>query len=177
MIYTRLLRLLPFLIGFLPLGCAQNMPANARVESPAFQDKLEGMLRFDVPVVNVREARALTDSVVFLDTREPQEYMVSHLPGALLLGYDQPDFTVLDNLPKDTPIVLYCSVGYRSEKMGRTLQQRGFTDVRNLYGSIFEWVNAGYPVVDKAGYPTGKVHTYNKRWSRWVAEGRAEKVY
>ena len=177
MVYARLLRLLPFLLGFLPLGCAQNPPANARVASPVFQDKLEGMLRFDVPVLNVREARTAADSVVFLDTREPQEYAVSHLPGALLLGYDRPDYTVLDTLPKDTPLVLYCSVGYRSERMARTLRKRGFTDVRNLYGSIFEWVNAGYPVVDRAGYPTDRVHTYNKKWSRWVETGEVEKVY
>ena len=173
----RLLRLFPFLLGFLPLACAQTVPPNARVESPAFQQRLEQLLRFDVPVINVAEAHAAADSVLFLDAREPQEYAVSHLPGARFLGYDDPDYAALDTVPKDTPIVLYCSVGYRSEKMGRALRKRGFTNVRNLYGSLFEWVNAGYPVVDRAGYPTHRVHTYNKKWSRWVDEGAGEKVY
>ena len=172
------MRILSLLLSFLPfLGCAQPTPSNARVADAAFQDKLTGLLRFDVPVVNAEEAYAQREAVTFLDTREADEYAVSHLPGALLLGYDDPDYTVLDDLPKDAPLVLYCSVGYRSERIGRTLRKRGFTDVRNLYGSIFEWVNAGYPVVDRAGYPTRRVHTFNKKWSRWVTDGAAEKVY
>ena len=172
------MRLLPLLLTFLPfVGCAQPVPNNAEVGSAAFQQKLQRLLRFDVPVLNAEEAYTKRDSVTFLDTREPQEYAVSHLPGALLLGYNEPDYDVLDDLPKDAPLVLYCSVGYRSERIGRQLRKRGFTNVRNLYGSIFEWVNAGYPVVDNAGYPTDKVHTFNKKWSQWVEDGKAEKVY
>lgn len=170
-LYVLLLAVFPF------VGCAQTPPANARVESAAFQQKLIKLLRFDVPVLNVGEAYARRDSVIFLDTREPTEYRTSHLPGALLLGYDDPDFAVLDDLPKEAPLVLYCSVGYRSERIGRQLRKRGFTNVHNLYGSIFEWVNAGYPIVDNAGYPTDKVHCFNKKWSQWVEPGQAEKVY
>jgi hypothetical protein len=47
----------------------------------------------------------------------------------------------------------------------------------NLYGSIFEWVNQGNPVVNKDNQPTQQVHTYNKNWSRWVEKDKAEKVW
>ena len=172
-----LLKLLPLWLGLATTACAQTPPAEARVQAPAFQEKLTGLLRFDVPVITVQEAHARADEFVFLDTREPGEYNVSHLPGARLLGYDRPDFDQLDDLEKDTPIVLYCSVGYRSERIGRRLRKRGFTQVQNLYGSIFEWMNAGYPVEGPDGRPTQRVHTYNKKWSQWVDDDAAEKVW
>jgi rhodanese-related sulfurtransferase len=42
-------------------------------------------------------------------------------------------------------------VGYRSEKVTEKLQKAGFTQVSNLYGGIFEWVNQGYPIVNQSG--------------------------
>lgn len=81
------------------------------------------------------------------------------------------------DIPKDAKIVLYCSVGYRSEKIGEKLQKMGYTDVNNLFGSLFEWVNRGYKVVDKDGNETQKVHTYNKDWSQWVDETKAKKTW
>ena len=81
------------------------------------------------------------------------------------------------DLDKKTPIVVYCSVGYRSEKVGEKLKAAGFLNVKNLYGSIFEWVNEGNPVVGNDNKATAKVHTYNKTWSRWVDKKNIEKVY
>jgi len=53
----------------------------------------------------------------------------------------------------------------------------GYKNVYNLYGSIFEWVNDGNEVVDKNNKPTDEVHTYNKKWSKWVEEGKAKKIW
>ena len=72
---------------------------------------------------------------------------------------------------------MYCSIGYRSEKVGEELKKMGFKNVYNLYGSIFEWVNQGNEVVDENEKVTEKVHTYNKRWSKWIEDGKAEKVW
>jgi len=93
------------------------------------------------------------------------------------MGYDDYDGDLLNEVPKDTPIVVYCSIGYRSEKIGEKIQKLGFTKVYNLYGSIFEWVNQDNPVVDSNNKPTDKVHTYNKKWSKWVQDGKAVKVW
>ena len=82
-----------------------------------------------------------------------------------------------EGVPKDSTVVLYCSIGYRSEKVAEELRERGFTKVYNLYGSIFEWVNQGLPVVDTTGEQTRKVHTYNAKWGRWVDKKQAEKVW
>ena len=72
-------------------------------------------------------------------------------------------------------MVVYCTVGYRSERIGEKLQKMGFQDVHNLYGGITEWVNQGHKVVDPEGNETPKVHTYSKDWGKWLKEG--EKVW
>ena len=65
----------------------------------------------------------------------------------------------------DRPIVVYCSVGYRSSILARKLQDMGFTKVYNLEGSIFKWANEDRPLVQNqtTGY---KVHPYNAHWGR-----------
>lgn len=109
----------------------------------------------------------------FLDARETEEYDVSHIKGAMPVGYD--DFS-LDGikLQKQDTIVVYCSIGYRSEKIGEKLQKRGYENVFNLYGGVFKWMNDGYPIYSN-GEETDRIHTYNKKWSQWVYQG--EKIY
>lgn len=100
---------------------------------------------------------------LLIDTREKAEYDVSHLDGALQLDPETEDFSSLDEVAKDTPIVVYCSVGYRSSKIAKKLLTSGFTNVSNLEGSIFTWANDGHRVV-KDGQPVSAVHPYNKVW-------------
>lgn len=175
------LQTLAFLIYGLFAGCAQNPPAHLpEIKDPAFNKKLIALLRFSTPLLGVDELNgglSRKENWIILDAREREEYEVSHIPGARFAGYDH--FKVEDwtGLPKDQPIVVYCSVGYRSEKIAGQLERQGFSNVFNLYGSIFEWVNRGYPVVDQKDQPTDTVHTYNKDWSRWVTNVSIKKVW
>jgi rhodanese-related sulfurtransferase len=110
---------------------------------------------------------------LLLDAREPDEYAVSHLRGAKRID---PDASPADALPAalegvepDAPVVLYCSVGYRSSKLAAELQEAGFTNVANLEGSIFEWANEGREVVRGQGEdaaPVRAVHPYDATWGR-----------
>ena len=118
-------------------------------------------------------ATIITD-VQLVDAREQVEYDISHMDGAMFSGYDDFDSTIVERLAKDKPIVVYCSIGYRSEKIAERLIDSGFTDVYNLYGGIFEWVNQSGPVVDKEG-ETERVHAYSRAWGIWLKEG--EKVF
>ena len=72
-------------------------------------------------------------------------------------------------------IVVYCSLGIRSEKISEKLKAEGYSNVRNLYGGIFEWKNKGFEVFDSEGKETEKVHAYSKSWSKWLKNG--EKIY
>lgn len=116
-------------------------------------------------------ARWLEDPVklqpTVLDARSEAEYTVSHLKEAKRIDPDYPNLAPLAELSKDRPIIVYCSVGYRSAAVASRLVQAGFSRVYNLEGSLFQWVNSGSPVF-KDGRPTLLVHPYNSLWGRLV---------
>jgi rhodanese-related sulfurtransferase len=144
---------------------------------PAFESKVSTLLSFSVQTLTVKEVQDSIGQYLLLDARESKEWEISRIPGAQYIGYKDPNWSILDNVSPDTPILLYCSVGYRSEKIGEILQERGFSNVHNLYGSIFEWVNQGNPVIDSKGELTDTVHTYNRRWSRWLNKEKAVRIW
>ncbi len=142
-----------------------------------FEEKVNSLLKGTVPQVRVGnlDSLMLHKKPILLDTRSPKEFEVSHMKDARFVDYDQFEPTMVQDIPRDTPIVVYCSVGYRSEKIGEKLQELGFTEVYNLHGGIFDWKNKGNQVVNPEGIPTDSVHTYNKNWSKWLVKGT--KVY
>lgn len=167
--------LLFFLLA--PLACAQVPVDKPSVENQAFDNKISSLLSFSVPLITVDQLQKETEKVHLFDTRKKEEYEVSHIKGAQYLGYSDFDIARLGDLPKDSKIVVYCSIGYRSEKIGEKLMAKGYTNVHNLYGSLFEWANQNYPFVNSSGIPTKKIHTYNKRWGKWVDAEGLEKVW
>ncbi len=100
---------------------------------------------------------------LLLDVRTQPEYAVSHIGGARHIEPTSDPAAV--EVANDTPIVTYCSVGYRSAAFAKKLKEAGFTHVQNMTGSIFDWANKGYPI-EQNGRPVRQVHPYNARWSR-----------
>ena len=170
-----------FFIAFMFLtavvSCAQPPSTRPAVNSQDFDNKIAKTINFTIPVMGVDELKEMQEDVVLLDARPQSEFEVSHIKGAKRIGFRKLDKSQLEGIDKDEQIVVYCSIGYRSEKVGEKLRKMGYTNVYNLYGSIFEWVNQGNEVVDENDKTTSKVHTYNKRWSKWVEEGKADKVW
>ena len=126
-----------------------------------------------VPYITVSEL-AQKKNIVLLDSREKIEYETSHIENAVCVGYDKFKLKKIQKLlpeNKNTPIVVYCSLGIRSEDVGEKLKKAGYKNVYNLYGGIFEWKNQDQPVVDKEGETTEKVHTFNEDWSIWLKKG------
>ncbi len=117
-----------------------------------------------------------TTAPLVIDVREPEEYAVSHLPGAIHAQGSE-----LERLVRETgtkrPIVLYCSVGYRSSRETEKLRRKGYANVSNLEGSIFEWANAGKPLVrggPQSQTPTDAVHPFDDDWGELLdAEHRS----
>ncbi len=148
--------------------------ATAQVESSAYNLTLKTLLSHSVSEVSVSQVKEMSN-VVLLDAREWNEFQVSHIKNALYVGYDQFEISKLPSIDKKQKVVVYCSVGYRSEKISEKLKEAGFTDVSNLYGGIFEWVNQGNVVVDEKGKATENIHAYSKTWGVWLNKG--VKVY
>ena len=143
-----------------------------------YDQMLEALYSKTVPFIYPDREDQIKDlrPYVILDTRSSEEFAVSSLANAIWVGYPDMDRKVIDALDKDQAILVYCSVGYRSERIGEQLLELGFTDVRNLYGGIFEWINRGYGVVNAEGQWVDRVHGYAPSWGKWV-EADIEVVY
>jgi rhodanese-related sulfurtransferase len=143
-----------------------------------YDKKLKSLYRNTVPIIQPTEVKALMakgEKITIVDTRAPEEFKVSHLEGARFLDYDSYTTDDLKKIPTNTKVIVYCSVGYRSERVGEKLLKLGYKNVFNIYGGIFEWKNEEQAVVNKYNQPTDSVHTYNKNWSKWLVKG--VKVY
>lgn len=138
----------------------------------------------DIPYVNTQTAAEWhkKDSVVFLDTRSYSEFQISHLPKAQFIGYkefDEEKVKSMEPMSSETftlqnsiPIVVYCSIGVRSEQIGLQLKKLGFNNIYNLYGGIFQWYNERREIVDSKGTPTLEIHGYDKNWAQYIKEGK-----
>ncbi len=86
----------------------------------------------------VRQLKREPDTFI-LDVRNPEEYDVCHLPGAVLI----PMATVpanLDQVPRDRPVVVYCHHGMRSASVIQYLShEHGYDNLSNLAGGIHSW--------------------------------------
>ena len=99
------------------------------------------------------------------DVRSHPEYAVSHLHDARWIDTAAPVSKALAGVSRTEPIVAYCSVGYRSSAYAQRLLKDGFTNVRDLKGSIFQWANDRLPVY-RDGRIVHHVHPYNHYWGR-----------
>ena len=102
--------------------------------------KLQQVPQVDAPALSARHGE-----VTVVDVRGQSEWDAGHIPGAVHL----PLATLanrLDELPRDTPLVLQCQGGGRSSIASALLQANGFEDVTNLRGGIRGWREAGLPM-------------------------------
>lgn len=164
MYLVRVIFFLILLAGTASISIGQSLP---------YQVLLKGLYDSSFPVVKPAQVTNLTHYQV-LDAREKEEHEVSHLQNAIWVGHETFSLKSVAELDKNKPVLIYCTVGARSEEIGKRLQQEGFTRVYNLYGGIVHWVNEGRPVFAN-GKPTLQVHTYSKPWSIWLTRG--EKVF
>ena len=104
-----------------------------------------------------------------LDVRTEEEWNVSHLSGARRVDPNASIEEATAGLPKETPIVTYCAVGYRSGELATKLRAAGFTHVWNLEGSIFQWANEQRPLVCEDEAVT-TVHPYSSLWGRLLTD-------
>ncbi|WP_346880993.1 rhodanese-like domain-containing protein [uncultured Algibacter sp.] len=126
-----------------------------------------------IPYISPQELAIPKSDIILLDSRELKEYNTSHLKNAIHVGYDHFNIDyVKKKIPnKNAKIVVYCSLGIRSESIGDSLTKAGYSHVKNLYGGIFEWKSNNFPIYNTAEKETDSVHTYNKAWSKWLKKG------
>jgi rhodanese-related sulfurtransferase len=157
-----LLLLLFFLWG-------RNLQAPIHVSDKVYDLLLSTLLSHRVPEVSA--GRLDKSHFHILDARSYREFEVSHIPGATWIGYEECSLDRLTGIDKQAPVAVYCSVGYRSERIAEQLQREGYANVANVYGGIFEWIKTKRPVVTDDGAATDKIHGYSQFWGFWLKRG------
>lgn len=88
------------------------------------------------------QLRSRQSQLTIVDVRSKLEYLTGHIPGARCLGRN----LILQEVPKDQPIVIACMSGHRSSPVAQWLVAQGYSKVYNLQGGLMTWQMAHYPI-------------------------------
>ena len=83
--------------------------------------------------------------IVLLDVRTPEEYRQAHLHGALLIPLGELGKRAQE-IPRDKPVLVYCSVGARSVSAAGLLASRGYREIYQISDGLVGWYKNGYPI-------------------------------
>jgi rhodanese-related sulfurtransferase len=86
--------------------------------------------------------------VVFLDVREPNEWNLGHVPGAIHIPRGQLENKVEQAIDRSKRVVVYCAGGSRSALATDKLQQMGYEQVTSLRDGFRGWADAGGDIED-----------------------------
>jgi rhodanese-related sulfurtransferase len=92
----------------------------------------------EITVEELSKRMKAGDAPTIIDVREPFEYQLAHIDGAVLKPLnDLREWA--QALDKDKEYVMQCHTGARSAYAMMVLTKMGFKDVKNLSGGIAEW--------------------------------------
>lgn len=88
--------------------------------------------------------QAIDGGAILLDTRNTYESRIGSFPGAIkpaLRAFSEfPEAVRQANLPKDRPILIFCTGGIRCEKAAAALNEQGYERVYQLDGGILRYL-------------------------------------
>lgn len=96
--------------------------------------------------ISPKETMALHESgsgVVFLDVREPNEWNLGRVPGALHLPRGNLESKVEGLVDRDKRVVVYCARANRSALAADTMQRMGYQNVASMSEGFGGWIAAG----------------------------------
>jgi hydroxyacylglutathione hydrolase len=107
---------------------------------------------FDVErsgLLSVRELKEILgrqEEFTLLDVRSQEEWESGYIQGArhIYVGHLEQG---LSEIPKDKPVIVYCSTGHRSSLGVSILLRAGFKTVHNVLGGTSAWTAAEFPVI------------------------------
>lgn len=102
----------------------------------------------DVTARQVAEMLRKDTSIILVDVRTPEEYQQGHIKGARLMDFYSAEFhAMMQTLPQDRPVILYCRSGRRSDEAMKFLTSIGYSRVFNMLGGIIQWKKDRQPIV------------------------------
>ncbi len=106
-------------------------------------------------VINLRARKAERllheePGTVVLDVRPAASWRAGHLPGAVNAPFamDGGGFAAgsLGDIPRETPLLVYCDGGFRSRLALPALRAAGFRRIHHLHRGLMSWRVAALPV-------------------------------
>lgn len=97
----------------------------------------------EIGVKDVFALRHTTGDCVFVDVREPQEYNLGKIPGAVTISRGNLEKNVEGLVPREKTVVVYCANGNRSAFAADVLTIMGYENVRSLREGFSGWVAEG----------------------------------
>ncbi|MEV4455290.1 adenylyltransferase/sulfurtransferase MoeZ [Microbispora sp. NPDC004025] len=86
------------------------------------------------------------EEIMLIDVREPNEYEIVNIPGAVLIPKGEfLNGSALETLPQDKKIVLHCKSGARSAEVLAVLKNAGFSDAVHVGGGVLSWIKTVDP--------------------------------
>src|SRR3989442_1378992 len=84
---------------------------------------------------------------IVLDVRTSKEFAAGHIPGAVNVDINGPDFTQkISALKKDKTYLVHCAAGGRSARACEKMNDLGFQHLVDLAPGFKGWEKAGKPV-------------------------------
>lgn len=95
----------------------------------------------EVTPEQVREMQDRNERVVYLDVREPNEWNLGRLPGAVHLPRGNLETKVEAIIDRGQKVVIYCARGNRSALAALTMRQMGYENVSSMARGIQGWAD------------------------------------
>lgn len=137
---TPLLSALIISFGLLLSAHGAEKPASAPA-APAPEIKMKR-----VGVEEFAKLRANTNNLA-LDVRTEKEFKAGHIPGAVNIDVNAPDFEAqVGKLGTNRTFLVHCAAGVRSRRACGKLDAAGFQNLIDLAPGFNGWEKAGQPV-------------------------------
>lgn len=99
----------------------------------------------EITAQNLKEKMDRHEPMCIIDVREDNEWPTGHIPNAIHMSKGIIERDIEKQIPEQqTPIVVYCSGGFRCALVADTLQRMGYTHVYSLENGMKGWADAGY---------------------------------
>ncbi len=127
--------------------CGENPTITELIDYDAFcgavsADAQEAISGSTITALELKDMLDRQDNIFLVDVREPNEYEIVSIPGAVLIPKDEfLTGAALEKLPQDKRIVLHCKSGVRSAECLAVVKNAGFSDAVHVGGGIVSWVN------------------------------------
>lgn len=116
------------------------------------EDRLEDALARITVIApaEVAALRATEAKIVCLDVREPNEWNLGRIPGAVSLPSGSLESRIEEVIPRDVRVIVYRARGNRSALATDAMRQMGYANVASMSGGFMQWFMEGREVESEA---------------------------